>query len=208
MTENIIITIGRQFGSGGHEIAEKLATRLNIPLYDNNLVKMAAKELHVNDKVAEDADEKTIGKILSAYVGGVGNYTAFMNNADVMEPVSDRLYEQEAKIVGNLACQGPCVIVGRCADYVLGNYPNYVHAFVQANVDDRVQRVMRIYNLDEKHAKDKIKKVDHGRKLYYEEHTGKKWGDGESYQMLFNSSALGIDGVVDILEMIYREKAK
>lgn len=96
--------------------------------------------------------------------------------------------------------------MGRCADYVLGDYTNYIHTFIHASIDDRIRRIMRIYKLDEKQAKDRIKKVDRERKLYYEAHTGRKWGDIESHQMLFNSSLLGVDGVVDILEAIYRQK--
>lgn len=208
MTDNIIITIGRQFGSGGHEIGNKLATRLDIPLYDHNLVRIAARELHLDDNVAKEADETILGKFLSAYVVGVGSYTTFINSEQMVEPVSDRLYAQQADLLKRLANRSPCVIVGRCADYVLGDYTNYIHTFIYASMDDRIRRIMRIYKLDEKQAKERIKKVDHERKLYYEAHTGRKWGDIDSHQMLFNSSLLGVDGVVDILEAAYRQKAK
>lgn len=208
MTDNVIITIGRQFGSGGHEIGNKLATRLDIPLYDHNLVKMAARELHLDDDVAKEADETMLGKFLSAYVVGVGSYTAFMNGEELVEPVSDRLYTQQTEILKKLAKRSSCVIVGRCADYILGDYTNYLHAFIHASMDDRIRRIMRIYELNEKQAKDKIKKVDRERKLYYEAHTGRKWGDIDSYQMMFNSSLLGVDGIVDILEAAYRQKVK
>lgn len=208
MTDNIIITIGRQFGSGGHEIGNKLATRLDIPLYDHNLVKMAARELHLDDDVAKEADETIMGKFLSAYVVGVGNYTAFMSGEEVVEPVSDRLYAQQTEILKRLAKRSSCVIVGRCADYILGDYTNYLHAFIYAPIEDRIRRIMRIYQLNEKQAKDRIKKVDRERKLYYEAHTGRKWGDIDSHQVLFNSSLLGIDGVVDVLEAAYRQKMK
>lgn len=208
MTDNIIITIGRQFGSGGHEIGNKLATRLDIPLYDHNLVRIAARELHLDDNVAKEADETILGKFLSAYVVGVGSYTTFINSEQMVEPVSDRLYAQQADLLKRLANRSPCVIVGRCADYVLGDYTNYIHTFIYASMDDRIRRIMRIYKLDEKQAKERIKKVDHERKLYYEAHTGRKWGDIDSHQMLFNDSLLGVDGVVDILEAAYRQKAK
>lgn len=206
MAGNVIITIGRQFGSGGHEIGNKLATRLNIPLYDQNLVRMAARELNLDDRTAQEADETIIGKFLSAYVVGVGSYTSFVKGDEHIEPVSDRLYEQQSKLLEKLAERSSCVIVGRCADYVLGDSADYLHAFIFAYQEDRVRRIMRIYKLDEKQAKEKLKKVDRERKLYYEAHTGRKWGDIETHQMLFNSSLLGVDGVVDILESAYRKK--
>lgn len=206
MTDNIIITIGRQFGSGGHEIGNRLATRLDIPLYDHNLVKMAARELHLDEAVAEEADESMLGKFLSAYVVGVGSYTSFITNEAVVEPVSDRLYAEQTEILKRLAKRSSCVIVGRCADYVLGDYSNYIHTFIYAFWEDRVRRIMDIYGLTEKQAKEKIRQIDRERRLYYEAHTGRKWGDIESHQVLLNSSLLGIDGTVDILEAAYRKK--
>lgn len=107
MTDNIIITIGRQFGSGGHEIGNKLATRLDIPLYDHNAVRMAARELHLDDDVAKEADETILGKFLSAYVVGVGSYTAFVNSEQMIEPVSDRLYAQQADILKDWQTEVP-----------------------------------------------------------------------------------------------------
>lgn len=208
MMDNVVITIGRQFGSGGHEIGNRLATRLNIPLYDHNLVKMAARELNLDENVAKEADETMLGKFLSAYVVGVGTYTSFMSGDEEIEPVSDRLFVQQTEIVKRLAERGSCIIVGRCADYILGDYSNYLHAFVYAFKEDRIRRVMQIYKLSEKEAKEKIKRFDRERKLYYEAHTGRKWGEIETHQMLFNSSLLGIDGVVDILEAAYRQKMK
>ena len=208
MTDNIIITIGRQFGSGGHEIGNRLATRLDIPLYDHNLVKMAARELHLDESVAEEADESMLGKFLSAYVVGVGSYTSFITNEAVVEPESDRLYAEQTEILKRLARRSSCVIVGRCADYILGDYSNYIHTFIYAFWEDRVRRIMSIYGMTEKQAKEKIRQVDKERRLYYEAHTGRKWGDIESHQVLLNSSLLGIDGTVDILEAAYRKKVE
>lgn len=208
MTDNIIITIGRQFGSGGHEIGNRLSERLNIPLYDHNLVRMAARELHLDEDVAKEADETMLGKFLSAYVVGVGSYTSFAASDQSVEPISDRLYAIQTEILQKLAKRGPCIIVGRCADYILGDYSNYIHTFIYAYPEDRVRRIMKIYQLDERQAKEKIKKTDRERKLYYEAHTGRKWGDIESHQILLNSSLLGVEGAVDILEGAYRQKLR
>lgn len=208
MMEHTIVTIGRQFGSGGHEIGNRLAERLNIPLYDQNLIRMAAKEIGISNEAAENVNETVLGRFLSGYVVNLGSYTAFMGADDVGEPLSDQMYRVQTELVKKLAQRGPCIIVGRCADYVLGDYTNCINAFVHAFKEDRIHRIMRIYKMTEKQAWDKIKKMDRERKLYYEAHTGRSWGDIESHQMLFNSSLLGIDGTVDILEAIYRSRQK
>ena len=169
MMEHTLITIGRQFGSGGHEVGNRLAERLDIPLYDHNLLRMAARELGVSDE-------------------------------DVAKVV-----EAQSELIRRLAQRGPGIFVGRCADYVLGDYSNVINTFIYAYKDDRLNRIMDIYKLTEKQAADKIKKTDRERKLYYEARTGREWGGIESNSMLFNTSLLGIDGVTDALEAIYRK---
>lgn len=204
MTEHTIITIGRQFGSGGHEIGNRLAERLDIPLYDHNLIRMAAKELKVSDEEASRVDETILGKFLSAYVVGTGDYTAFMGTDVYGTPLSDRMYETQTGIIKKLADRSSCIFVGRCADYVLGDYSNCINVFIYSYKDDRIRRISNIYKLTEKQAWDKIKKVDKERKLYYEAHTGREWGSAESHEIVFNVSLMGVDSVVDALEAIYR----
>ncbi len=205
MTEHTIITIGRQFGSGGHEIGNKLAERLDIPLYDKNLIHMAAQEIGITNEAAENINETVLGRFLSAYVMSLGDYTAFMSR-DAAEPLSDQMYRAQTELVKKLAQRSSCVIVGRCADYILGDYSNCIHVFVHAFKDDRIRRISRIYKLSEKEAWDKIRRTDRERKLYYETHTGREWGSIESHQILFNASLMGVDGIVDALEAMYRAK--
>lgn len=206
MTNNTIITIGRQFGSGGHEVGNRLSERLNIPLYDQNLIRMAANELGISDDTASTVDETILGKFLSAYVVNLGEYTTFMSGEEIGEPLSDQVFRAQTDIIKRLADRSPCIMVGRCADYILGDYTNCINAFVYAFKEDRIRRIMRIYKLTEKQAWDKIKKTDKERRLYYEAHTGREWGQIESHQMLFNASLLGVEGIVDILEAIYNTK--
>lgn len=208
MTENIIITIGRQFGSGGHEIGNRLSGRLNIPLYDHNLIKMAAKELNITPEMAERVDESILEKYMSSAILGSGDYVVFMNGHEFEEPLSDRVYNMQTKIIEKLAKRSSCIIVGRCADYILGDYSNCINAFIYAYKDDRIRRIQKLYDLSEKQAWDKIKRVDKTRKAYYEDHTDRAWGSIEAHQMLFNASLLGLDGVVDALEGIYRKWAE
>lgn len=207
MTENTIITIGRQFGSGGHEIGNMLAQRLNIPLYDKNLIHMAAQEIGISNEAAENLNETVLGRFLSAYVVNLGDYTIFMSGEDT-EPLSDRMYRVQTELVKKLADRSSCVIVGRCADYILGDYSSCIHVFIHAFKEDRIRRISRIYKLTEKQAWDKIKRTDRERKLYYEAHTGRDWGSIESHQILFNASLMGVEGIVDALEAIYRSKEK
>ncbi len=205
MTDNIIITIGRQFGSGGHEIGNRLSERLNIPLYDHNLIRMAAKELKIQPEEAQRVDENLLGRYMSSAVLGSGDYILFMNGKEYEEPLTDKVYEMQAQIVQKLASRGSCIFVGRCADYVLGDYSNCINTFIYAYKDDRIRRIMKLYGLNEKKAWEKIKQVDRTRKAYYEEHTERQWGTIESHQMLFNSSLLGLDGVADAIEGIYKK---
>lgn len=205
MMKHTIITIGRQFGSGGHEIGNRLSERLDIPLYDHNLIRMAAQELGISNEDATKVDETVLGRFLSAYAAGSAEYRLFVTSDKSGKPLTDQIYERQSAIIRKLAEQGPGIFVGRCADYVLGDYSNCINAFVYAYKDDRVRRIMKIYKLEEKQAIDKIKKTDRERKLYYESRTGREWGSIEASGMLFNASLLGIDGVVDALEAIYHK---
>jgi cytidylate kinase len=205
MTDNIIITIGRQFGSGGHEIGNRLSKRLDIPLYDHNLIKMAAKELNITPEMAQKVDESVLEHYMSSAILGSGDYIMFMNGQEFEEPLSDQVFEMQTQIIQKMAKRSSCIIVGRCADYILGDYSNCINAFIYAYKEDRIRRIMKLYNLTERQAWDKIKKVDRTRKAYYEEHTKRDWGSIEAHQMLFNASLLGLDGVVDALEGIYKK---
>lgn len=152
MTKNTIITIGRQFGSGGHEIGNRLAERLDIPLYDYNLIRMAANELGISAETAQNVDETILGRFLSAYVVNLGDYTAFMSGQEMGEPLSDQVFRCQTAIIEKLAQRSSCVIVGRCADYIVGDYSNCINAFIYAYKEDRIRRIMRIYKLTEKQA--------------------------------------------------------
>lgn len=206
MAKNTIITIGRQFGSGGHELGIRLSERLGIPMYDRNLIQMAARELGVSPEKAEEADETLLGRFLSAYVVNTGDFTMYTGSDEGEKPLSDQIFKAQSDLIKRLAQRGPCIIVGRCADYILENDFQCINVFVYAEIEDRIKRIMRIYNLTQEEAWAKIKKVDNDRKLYYEAHTGSTWGSIESHQMMFNISLLKMADVVDILAAMYRAK--
>ena len=206
MTKNTIITIGRQFGSGGHEIGELLAKKLGIPFYDRNLVKMAAEELHITEEQAELEDEKKLMSIVSNYNLAMGGYNDFMANAEFYAPVGRDLYAVQSAIIKKLAQKGSCVIVGRCADYVLKDYPGCINVFICASKEDRKNRVMDKYHLSERKAAEKMKKIDRERKYYYETYSGKEWGSIQSHKILMNSSLLGKEKIVEYLAALYKEQ--
>lgn len=204
MKKNKIVTIGREFGSGGHEIGNLLATRLDIPLYDNNLVRMVAEKLDIREETAQAVDETSLNGFLKGFVISPIEYSASMKNEAYARPLSEQVYELQCEIIRKLADRGPCVFVGRCADYVLKDQAECINIFICAQLEDRIKRISERYNLSERKAEDKIRKIDRERKYYYESHTGLYWGELDSHQMFFNVSMLGIKRTVDILEAIYR----
>lgn len=203
MTDNVIITIGRQCGSGGREIGMRLAKRLDIPLYDHNLVEMAAKELDISEEAAREVDETALSSFLASYITGPGDYVAYMNAEDYMRSLSERVYKAQSEIIRRLAKRSPCVIVGRCADYVLQDCPNCISVFICADKEDRVNRVSQLQEIPERKAAEKIKKIDRERKYYYETNTGEDWGKSSSYQLVLNVSRVGLGKAVDMLVALF-----
>lgn len=199
-----IIVIGRQFGSGGHEIGEKLAKELKIPFYDKRLVEDAAAELGINSTEAEPFDEKAISQFVIAYAAR-HKYEYSLYTGNYEEVSTDRLFQQQQKIIKELAKQGSCVIVGRCADYILRERGDVLSVFVSADFESRIERIMNKYHMSEKQAEKVILKKDKERKTYYKQHTGQKWGNSKNYHMVLNTGLLGTDEIVDILKKIYQD---
>lgn len=194
-----IITIARQFGSGGHEVAQKLSELLNIPLYDRSLVEMAAEKMGQSPIKVEEVDESALTTFLASYQisrepNSVTGYGLSLN---------DSTYVTQTIIIEALARKGPCVIVGRCGDYVLRSYPDLIDVFLCASIEDRTRRIMERYSFSKKDAINAIKSTDRRRKTYYENYTQRKWGSIDSHQMLFNLSRLGMDKTVDIIKRVY-----
>lgn len=136
----------------------------------------------------------------------MGGYNDFMANAEFYAPVGRNLYAVQSAIIKKLAQKGSCVIVGRCADYVLKDYPGCINVFICASKEDRKNRVMDKYHLSERKATEKMKKIDRERKYYYETYSGKEWGSIQSHQILMNSSLLGKEKIVEYLAALYKEQ--
>ena len=204
MSGHKIITIGRQFGSGGREIGQKLAERLSIPLYDRRLVSMAAESLGVREEDAERVDESSLNTFVANYTVSPGMYMEYISAASYIQSFDEQVYRAEAEIIRGLAEKGPCIIVGRCADYILKDRAECINVFICADKDDRKKRIARLYNLTERKAAERIRRTDRERWYYYELHTGQDWGDITSHQILFNVSLLGMEKIVDYLELMYK----
>ena len=205
MQKSLIITIGRQFGSGGHEIGEKLAKKLGIKFYDKELIKLIAKQSGLCEKVLESYDEKPTNSLLYSIVMDI--YPSVMYTGPTID---QQIYQANYDTIRRLADGEPCVIVGRCADYILRDHPELVSVFVHANSDFRAARIAEEYKLPDAKVRDLVVKTDKKRANYYNFQSEKQWGAASSYNLCIESSEVGIDGAVDlIMDYInYKKKAK
>lgn len=193
-----VITISRQYGSGGREIGEKLAKALNIPFYDNEIILRAAKESGFAEKAFENAEDKANNSLLYSIAMGMNAF----GNHDVgfaQLSLDDRIYLAQSEVIRKVADEGPCVIVGRCADYVLKETENVVNVFIWADLDYRVKRAVKYYDLNPEKAAENIMKTDKRRANYYNYHASEKWGRAENYHIAIKSDYIGIDNAVDCI---------
>ena len=198
MKNKIIITIARQFGSGGREIGAKLADTLGIPFYDKSLIHLAAKESGIDEDLFDYADEKAYHNFWTTSASNTSYYGNRISLFNEM-PMNDKLFLIQSNIIKKLAENGSCVIVGRCADYILQNDEHTVPVFIHSSEQDRQNRVIHTYGIAEKDAKDVMVKTDKKRAAYYNYYSGEKWGRADNYDLSINSSAVGIDGAVDLI---------
>ena len=190
---NSIITISRQYGSGGRFIAKKLAEKLGIPYYDNELITMAARESGYSEAIFEKAEQLSTHSFLYSL--------SMFGSVDGMYglPLADKVYIAQSEIIKKCADEGPCVVVGRCSDFVLKDYKNVVNFFIYSDEKSKVERAVKYYGIDQDKALSELKKKDKKRANYYNYYTSQAWGAFENYHMSINSDAVGIDATVDIL---------
>lgn len=192
----MIITIGRQIGSGGREIAQKLAEKFGCTLYDKELLSIAARESGFSEHFFEENDEKK--GFFRSLLPSAGR-TFSMGNIYRSEFSDDSLFQFQSDAILKAADEGSCVFVGRCADYVLRERDDVVNVFVTANIDDRIRRVKERRDCDDDRARRLIEKGESRRASYYNYYTGKRWGDSASYDLCVNSSMLGIDATTQFI---------
>jgi cytidylate kinase len=200
--DKYIITISREFGSGGRLIGEKLASRLGVELYDKSIIQLAAERSGLSYKFIEQNEENVTNSLLF----NISAATSFAQAATFFDtPVNDKTYIAQTEVIRELA-KNSCIIVGRCADYILRDDPALVRIFITADFDDRVRRAVEDYNMPSVTAAEKIKKLDKSRANYYKYYTGQPWGSIHNYDLIINTSFTGVLGAVAVITSMLEEK--
>jgi cytidylate kinase len=196
--DNIILSIGRQFGSGGSEIGKKLAKELNISYFDKELLAIAAQDSGLCTEIFEKADEQESSGFAYAFSLGFSPLGTYIPHNDVLS--NEKLFLLQSDAIRNVAEKEPCVIIGRCSDYILRDNPNCLSFFIHNSNDNRVKHIMKRENVSAIRAKELMSKADKSRAAYYNYYTNKFWGVASSYNFSIDVSILGIDGTVSFLK--------
>ena len=196
MADKIIITVGRQTGSGGRIIAKQVADELGIPYYSREILDEAAKQSGMSKDFLLRTDEKKKSSLLYSFAM---NTYAYGIGGDEL-PLGTRVYLAQFDAIRSIASQGSCVLVGRCADYFLRDEEGLVRVFISADFEDRVAHIMEEKNISEKAARELLRKRDKERAAYYDFNTDGKWGTASNYDLCLNSTRLGIDGCVKMIK--------
>mgnify|MGYP000111350235 CR=1 FL=1 len=205
MTGNLVITIGRECGSGGRLIGNRLAEKLNIKCYDKELLTLAAKKSGLCEEIFESHDEKPTSSFLYSLV--MDSYSMGYSTSSFIDmPLNHKVFLAQFDAIKSIAKEGPCVLVGRCADYALHDMKNCLHFFIYADEETKIKRLVKKYpDLNESKARDMMVKKDKQRQSYYNYYSSKKWGRADSYDFCLNSSILGIDGTVKLITQIIED---
>lgn len=198
--EKKIITISREFGSGGRTIGHKVAEALGIPFYDKELVDQIALESGFAPNFVEEHGEHAPGKSLFSYAFAPQGVAGIMNGLST----ADFLWNIQCNVILQLADKGPCVIVGRNADYILKDRSDCLHAFIHADLHYREDRIVRLYGESEKSPAARLQEKDKRRRINYQHYTGRNWGQAQNYDICLDSSSLGIERCADIIIDLYK----
>ncbi len=192
---NKIIIISRQYGSGGREIGKKLAELYGVPFYDHQLISLAAKESGFSEEFFEDPEKNATNSFLYSIVRGI----QYQYRNATPWSLEETVYNTQSDIIRKLAEKGPCVIIGRCADYVLSDRDDIIKIFLHADPEFRKARAMELDGVDEKEVDDLVRRKDKQRMNYHNYHADTKWGDAKHYDISLSTSGCGIDRAVKIL---------
>ena len=197
MKNPLIITIGREYGSGGREIGQAVAKALGIAFYDKELISLAAKKSGLSDEFIANNEQRMRGGLMhnlaaaSAYSGG-------FFSSQVL-PLSESIFISQAQVIRDIAGKESAVIVGRCADYILDGRQNTINIFIHAPQEKRVERIMRLHGVDEATAIKEILTSDKERGNHYFRYTDRKWGKAQNYDLCINSALMGVDKTVEMI---------
>ena len=202
--EKKIITISREFGSGGRTIGRMVAERLGIPFYDKELVDQIALESGFAPKFVEEHGEHSPGSSLFSYAFAPQGVPGIMNGLST----ADFLWNIQCSVILQLAEQGPCVIVGRNADYILKDRQDALHVYVFADISYRAERIVRRYGESDKSPEQRLNEKDKRRRVNYQHYTGRTWGMSQNYDISLDTGVLGIDQCADIICSIVENSRK
>ena len=203
--DEFIITISREYGSGGRYVGEMLAEQLNIPFYDKEIIHMVSERSGLSEGFIEKSDENLPNTFLHNLKYSA--YSSYDSISFYETPVTDKVFLAQSAVIKDLASQGSCVIVGRCADYILRDVPGVVSVFIRGDLDDRVDRAVKHYNLPPEKAADKIRKIDKNRTNYYKYYTNRQWGSILNTDLAINTSFTGVNGAVKIIKTMLLDKS-
>lgn len=193
--KNKIITISREFGSGGRTVGKELSKRLNIPYYDADIIQMTAAESGMAQEYIRAQEE------VAAHTNTLVN--SFQTRDQYGMTLQDHLWQIQRKVIFDLANRSDCIIIGRCADYLLFHLHHCLRVFIHGDFEDRMERILKVYGDSSESPKKRLLDKDFRRRAYYEFYTDQKWGDAKNYDIMLNSGTLGIDRCVDILASIW-----
>ena len=199
MGNNMVITIGRQFGSGGYEIGTILSKKLGIELYDKELIALAAEESGYCKEILDSHDEKPTSSFLYSLVSDTYSLNGFSSSLFADMPLNQKVFLAQFDTIKKLAERESCIIVGRCAEYALEDNPNCISIFIYADMEARIRRIAKIHDLTNAKAKDLIQKTDKKRANYHNYYSNKKWGDAATYDFCINSTPLGIEETAEMI---------
>lgn len=201
MEENkrFVVSVGRQYGSGGGEIGAKLAEKLGVHCYDKNILRMTSDESGIKESYFHLADERAGNKLLYKIISSLTPETTTPSfGSDLVS--ADNLFRFQSEVIKKLAAEESCVMVGRCAGYVLEGVENLIRVFIYADMDSRIQRIAGKELYEPKEIKKNIKRIDKDRSDYYRYYTGRDWQDFDNYDLIINSAALGTEGAIEMIE--------
>ena len=208
MAKKLIITIARQYGSGGREIGERVAEILDIPMYDKELIKDAAAKGSLNEEVLKTTDESAANSLLYTLAMGSNVLGATMQFGYKM-PLNDKLFILQSEVIREYAEAGSCVIIGRCADYVLRDEDNVLKIFIYSDIETREKRIRERYpDIKSSQVLDVINKTDKRRASYYNFYTGNKWGKYDNYDLAINAASFGVEKTAEIIADFARNLIK
>lgn len=193
-----VITIGRQFGSGGHEVAKKLSELLGIKYYDKNIIELASEKSGISKQIFENSDEKHNSFLYSL---SMAHYSSFVSHNYLNDIITnDKIFLIQSNIIKDIAQKESCIFVGRCADYILSDHPNKLSVFIQAGQNPKVKRVMESMDLKQSAAETLIKKTDKSRAAFYNFYSNNTWGVADTYDICINTDKFGIEGAAKLIQ--------